>query len=366
MFDLAIYRDALGAWFEKVASDLDEGRFRYSTEGSLIPIEGNAAFFSTCFALKAAWNCGLHFKWPAERVKGGLEFLASNQREDGYFADPFLADVPVPTWKTYIAAILRLCEWPVPARIQRERNLRADTRQIASVLLEYGHKLRYPLPAGLTSPDKAVEYFHSLDWTTPWGCASHLSHEMFFLSVNNRMFRNVDDYESVVNAVCGCLATIQRDDGCWYEGDIPDNMKINGAMKVFSMLNWLDRPFPDSSALMRFALSQPFESDGCGFLNRLYVVWNASRGCDSTKYCHQINTLVADSVAHLQRFIRDDGGFSFFPDRAESSYFGCQVTCGLPESDMHGAVMFTWALAMCVDLAPELFQHRSGWKPMHT
>ena len=366
MFDLAIYRDSLGAWFEQVACDLDEGRFRYSTEGSLIPTEGDAAFFSTCFALKAAWNCGLRFEWPSEKVKGGLEFLASNQREDGYFADPFLEDVPVPTWKTYVAAILRLCEWPVPAGLQRERNLRADTRQIASVLLQYGHKPKYPLPAQLTSPDKAVRYFRSLDWTIPWGCASHLSHEMFFLSVNNSMFGNVDDYASVVDAVSDCLASIQRDDGCWYEGNVPENMKINGAMKVFSMLNWLNRPFPESSRLMKFALDQPFVSDGCGFLNRLYVVWNASRACDSAEYGDQIHELVADSVAHVQQFIRADGGFSFYPDCSESSYFGCQVTRGLPESDMHGAVMFTWALALCADLAPELFQNRSGWKPMHT
>lgn len=43
--------------------------------------------------------------------------------------------------------------------------------------------------------------------------------------------------------------------GCWFRGKPSNLIKINGAMKVWSGLHWLDRPSPDCHKLMDLACS---------------------------------------------------------------------------------------------------------------
>lgn len=42
-----------------------------------------------------------------------------------------------------------------------------------------------------------------------------------------------------------------------------------------------------------------------------------------------------------------DAAFSFYPTRAQRSYYGALISFGGRQSDMHGTVMFTWACACC-------------------
>ncbi len=365
--DLNGYRTRMGAWLNDMALNLPPGRFRYCSRGSRVPENGPRGAVASCFALKTAWTCDLASEWPAERLTGALDFLAGFQRPEGYFEDPWLLHPARAPWKVYANALLRRCAWPQNPRRLAGLNKIADTRQNASVLLQYDRLAPYPLPARLTAPELAERYFNSLNWQQPWGSGSHLSHEIFFLAANARMGVVGVDYPEIAKTVLTLLQGIRHpEDGCWYVGKIPDAMKINGAMKIFSLLNWLDEPWPDCSALLPFALKQPFIDDGCGFLNRLYVVWNACRGGDAAAYREPIRKLVQDALTHLKHFERADGGFSFLAAGAERKYFGCEVSAGDPVGDMHGAVMLTWALALCSELAPELVTGAEHWHPMRT
>ena len=45
------------------------------------------------------------------------------------------------------------------------------------------------------------------------------------------------------------------------------------------------------------------------------------------------------------------GGFSFYPGRANTTYYGARISRGLPEPDIHGTMLFTWGVSI---LAPML------------
>lgn len=138
--------------------------------------------------------------------------------------------------------------------------------------------------------------------------------------------------------------------GTWYKGNPPDHIKINGAIKVFSGLQWLDYPYPDTHVLLDFALKQPFEPDGCNFLNRLFVVHQAKRGLEKDYRVQEIKKLARKALKKIMEFHQTDGGFSFFKNRAQTNYYHARVSKGLPVSDLHGTTMFVWTIALCLEL----------------
>ena len=49
----------------------------------------------------------------------------------------------------------------------------------------------------------------------------------------------------------------------------------------------------------------------------------------------------------------DNGGFSYFPSRSQSHYYGVEVTQGLNIPDIHGTILITWALVLIYDFLEE-------------
>jgi len=174
---------------------------------------------------------------------------------------------------------------------------------------------------------------------------------MFFLSVNRRVFHRSDNYEVLVEEILALLAHLRDPHtGTWFRGNPSLRLKLNGAMKVLTGLHWLDRPNLQGNSLLDFALSQPFEEDGCGFLNRLYVVHEAAKMSPSGYRAGEIRDLAWKALRAALRFQRSDGGFSFYESHSQTSYYGALVSKGLPVSDLHGCAMITWAIGLCVDM----------------
>ncbi len=127
-------------------------------------------------------------------------------------------------------------------------------------------------------------------------------------------------------------------------------MKVNGAMKGLSGLHWLDRPYPDCRDLMDLALQQPFEIDGCGFVNRLFVVHEAKKGVPAGYRNQEIHDLALTALESIAQFRRSDGGFSFNMSGAQTYYYGARVSEGDLIGDLHGAAMMTWGIALTLAL----------------
>ncbi len=280
--DMESLRANIADWLEQMAEVLEPGRFRFCSRGSLVPTQGQQAQFATCFAMKIAWQIGIWESWPTERKRGCIAFVKSFQNPDGWFIDQWLFRQAKPGLKERAGAYLQRILGGNPPQEKDARdliNIRAETRQSASTLLMVGDMPTYQLPLECSSTEEVERFIFSFDWSRPWAAGSHLSHLLFMLSVNEKFFDKTFVNAPLIDAAMACLAKLRDPgSGCWCQGNPDPVERINGAMKVFSGLQWLDRPYPDCRRLLDYSLDRPFQDDGCGFLNRLLVVFHARQG----------------------------------------------------------------------------------------
>jgi hypothetical protein len=349
-FNLNGLRESIALWLEEMAKDLEPGRFRFCSQGNLVPVTGRAAQVSTCFAMKTAWQIGVWKGWPEERKRGCIEFVSSFQRKDGSFYDPWLFRNARLSWRNYASAILGRTSWDSLWR-RKEWNLRAETRQSASTLLMVGSQPVRKLSCDAVTIDQIKNYISTFDWTIPWSAGSNTAHLMFMLFVNRTCFSEPENYNLLIEVILEELEKYyDSDTGTWFSGSPPDNIKINGAMKILAGFQWIDKIHPDSSKLLHFALSQEIKFDGCGFLNRLFVVHQARKGIIKKDFSAEVQSLGQKVFSEIKKFQKPDGAFSFYPDKSQVSYYYAKVTKGLPVSDLHGTVMLSWAVAIALDL----------------
>lgn len=343
-------REQIGNWLEEMACNVQKGRFRFCSKGSQVPTEGHSAQMATCFAMKIAWQTGIWEEWSESRRQACIDFVLSFQRDDGFFFDPWLERSSKLTWK-HIAAVL-IGRAPMSKFLDRKtRNLRAETRQSASSLLMVGSKPARPLPCEVASVEDIDSYISSFDWRFPWSAGSHLSHLMLILEVNRGIFGKDDNYDLLVDCMLEKLNEYyDTESGTWGIGNIPANIRINGAMKILSGLQWIDRRYPDITRLLDFALAQPFQYDGCGFLNQLFVVQQSRLGAPPGYRQIDMAALGERILYEVTKFKKPDGAFSFYTNRSQTSYYFARVSKGFPVSDLHGTVMLTWAIAIALDL----------------
>lgn len=355
MIDLETLRFNIARWLEEMAAGLEAGRFRFCAQGSLVPTTGTEGQVSTCFATKIAWQTGIWDRWPEDRKKACVAFIKSFQRADGTFFDPWLARQTKQPLKDRILLFMSsLSRAPSSQTVDDPHimNIRAETRQSASTLLMVGDTPAYPLPMECGTLDQIKQYIHSFDWSRPWSAGSHFSHLLFMLSTNQKHFNSHRDLTGSIDTALECLAFLRDpESGCWFTGTPAPSEALNGAMKVFSGLQWLDRPYPDCRSLLDFSLAQPFQEDGCGFLNQLFVVYHARKGAPAGYRFEEIQALGEKALKKISSFVRDDGAFSFFPNGAQTHYYGASVSTGNLVSDLHGTTMMTWAIALATALA---------------
>jgi len=349
--DINSIRASVAGWLEAMTRDVEPGRFRFCGKGSLVPLTGKAALFTTCFAVKIAWQAGLWDEWSKQQQMACLEFIRSFQEKDGYFRDQWLLDKCRLSRKDYLSVIIGRTSLQ-DLRLRQEQVLRAETRQAVSTLLMIGEQALHPMPCEITTPDGARRFVDALGWKNPWSAGSHVSHQLFMLTVNNKFHQKAEDnYNLIIDSLLEALNHYYHvETGTWYSGNPSNVVKINGAMKVLSGLQWLQRPYPDTTSLINFALKQPFEQDGCGFLNRLFVVWQARKGVPEGYRQQDIAMLAHRVLDMVQGFKQKDGAFSFYQGHSQTSYLGARISRGLPVSDLHGTVMLTWAIAIALDL----------------
>jgi hypothetical protein len=341
---------AIAQWLDDMSEGLKPGRFRFCKQGSFVPERGLAGMVSTVFAMKIAWQIGIWEGWPKDRQHACIDFIRSFQRQDGRFVDPWLYGQLGMNPKDYVRYVLGRFD-PRSLEHKREKNIDAETRQTTASLLMVGAWPDHPLPVSVHSPGDGERFILSFDWSLPWHAASHLSHQMMFLAINKEYFGIEQSYDCLINEILRGLEDI-RDPatGTWFVGDTSNSDKLNGAMKIFSGLQWLKRPYPDCSGLLDFALQQPIRMDGCHFLNCLFVIYNCRTGVPQNFRQHEIIEFAFKALDEIDKFRKNDGGFSFYQDRSQMSYLGVAASKGLSVSDMHGTVMLSWALALIADL----------------
>jgi len=359
--DIERIRLGVRSWLEARAEGQEEGRFSFCSEGSRVPATGHAALFATCFAMKIAWQIGAWAGWAESRRNAAITFVRSFQEPDGVFRDPWLAANSKPGPVRLLKAMLH--SGGLSSELDRQpRNERAETRQAASTLRMVGEVFAHRLPLPVRHAGEVSAYAESLGWENPWAAGSHLSHLVALATMNREVFGAREEEAAIERAVLAVLED-RRDQrtATWGKGNVPEDLRVNGAMKVLTALEWMQPVDMNHTALLRFALGRPFCADGCGFLNRLYVVqqaWKRVPEAARDEIRGQVVALARSALDRANRFTNADGGFSFYKGRAQHEYYGARISAGRSVSDLHGTMLMTWAVAIALDLLGGV----EGWR----
>lgn len=316
------------------------GCYRFCSSGNTLMPTTNSGLDISALALKIIYMSGTLDRIPQEYLNQWIQFIQSFQKEEisygflkhkklrGFFIDPqFLSYVDKNGFDI--------------------KTRRAVTRQSCAALMCAGHYPKLPIGSIPDTKKQIHKYLSQLDWRDPWGAGSHASHLVFFLKLNHDYFHLHNHYENLMNYTFEWLNSIQdTDTKLWYAGNPSLEQLINGAMKVLTAYAVVDRPVEYPDHLIDFCLTaaDKNKNDGCHNTDILYVLHYCSRFSyhrrkDIENFCRQ-------RIEIIKQFRKPDGGFSFFPNSSQTSIYGVPVSKGHPVSDIHGTVLFLWALAM--------------------
>lgn len=361
-------REDVTAWLDRLQEGLPLGRFAFCESGNLVPTTGDRAYMPSIFSLKIAWQIGLWNRWPQALQDASAKFIYDAQSKDGYFIDPWLREQTRPNWRDWAKIALRrntlqavrsyYADWD-------QRNIRAETRQNISTLLMVNELPKYPPPLEVIEYEDTLEFLEKLDWSNPWGAGSHLSHQTMLTAVNEKMNSVAIKPKEIKRAIFEFLSKIyHEEDGAWYLGaNISNTMKINGAMKIFSGLQWVEHPFKEHRRLIDLVLSEPFYSDGCHFTNSLFVLHQILRIQGRGYRQDEIDERARRAARCLMLHKKENAGFSFLQNNAQRGYYTAKVSKGFDEADVHGTVMYVWACAIIIDILKDDYPDEASiWK----
>lgn len=225
---------------------------------------------------------------------------------------------------------------------RNDNQIRAETRQAISALKNYKITPKYKLEFMDRYNDiNAIETFLSgFDWRNPWSAGSHMSHLMFFLDFCEKHEMNEWIKEQY-------LPRLWRGNG-WYVGDnIDQSININGMMKVISGLVASKKTIPYSKEVLAYCIKFLGSHNACNIMDIIFCLYYCSQ------YCHdfdkEIQEVFIKQIEEIKKHWKDDG-FSFFRSASQKTYLNDNnITKGLNESDVHGTILFLWAISLIND-----------------
>jgi hypothetical protein len=342
--------DSIWQWLLSLRSNQHPGIFYFCRKGSILQPSPRTGLYTSCFALKICYQINRLDQVENHDLREWTEYIRSFQSGPGAKFKGLFED------KTILKRVDRRVGWFRKDIATR----RAETRQACAALLGAGVAPRWPV---LSVPNSIVEiekYLSKLPWyTNPWGAGSHVSHLVFFLKLNADFFNREMTFREALPIILRKLDSLQdKETGSWFLGKPTPQQIVNAAMKIITLYELLKKPFNYPERLIDFCLEVTGNEDACHIVNAIYVLYQCSR---LTSYRAQdILSFAEGKLDIIKKHYKTDGAFSFFADRAGTTYYGVRVSKGYSESDVHGTHLLVWALTMIGELIG--FNKELRWK----
>ena len=258
---------------------VDNGFYHYSLSGDIISSNkkwglGNAVFASRLYYMIDALN--------ETNTKQFISFIKSFQDEKGYIYDPVIQKRS--KIRRYYHSF-RYLDFP---NVFNEQTRRAETRQSFAALGSLGSRPHKPFLNIPYTHKKLKKYIDILNWDMPWGACSHISHLIFFIKINYRLFRvHQENADELIHFVLDYVNHKYRQaDGSWYPSstNIPKFQKINAAMKMMTAFQSAEiEDFDKKKELIDLCLSTVNEGHACNHFNVVCVLYHCSLRTDYKK-----------------------------------------------------------------------------------
>ncbi|MCP3924057.1 MAG: hypothetical protein GY714_15875 [Desulfobacterales bacterium] len=327
------------SFLNKLKDEKVEGRYKYSLSGDInIPIKWGLG--NTIFATKTYYMLN---RMELADNKKMISYIKLFQSKNTYISD---SGVQILSFPRRIYTAMRSLDLN---NIWGTQTKRAETRQSFAALSALGGKAEFPFRKIPYTKKGISQYIHSLNWSEPWGAASHFSHLIFFLNINDKIFNlNSDITNNLLEFAFKELETYRRSDGMWYKKGLvlPDFQKVNGGMKIMTAFANADNfTYDDPIKIIDLCFGAINSGDACNHLNVIYLLYNCTKKTD-----YRSDEIILYTKKRLELYKEhwwnDTGGFSFFPRNANKIYYGAYLSKGFAEPDVHGTHLFLWGIVL--------------------
>jgi hypothetical protein len=230
-----------------------------------------------------------------------------------------------------------------------KKAINAETKQAIATLYQVGHKNKSNLQTEFKEYGDLENYLNILDWSRPWSAGAQYSSFCVYTITQDLGFR-----ENLIEYI---RDKSDKETGSYFT-KTPQSTReiINGAMKVITGLDWLNHEIHYPKELIDFCIDNEPHLEGCDIVDYVYTLYKCSQQVDYRK--KEINLIfnkILNSLFELYYF--KEGGFSYFPKKSQSHYYGLKITESKDTPDIHGTLLCLWALNMILDnleiLSPE-------------
>ena len=353
------------AFLERLRDPEREGRYSPVVQGAT-PAGDRVALGFSCFALKIHHTLGRWEGLGPARQAAWLDFIRSFQvagdptqpTSRDAFWDPAVMDDLLAQERRPLARLRRL--WKREALSAVQRTIIAETKQAIASLAEVGAAPARPYLAFPQTPEGVRQWLERLPWRLPWGAGAQSCQLAAFLRTQAPAVLPAARVEGLLAAATAFLDSIvDPQSGAYFRGQAaPERGQlINGAMKVLTALDWLEAPIHHPRRLIDTCLRDLPAPEGCHLVDIVYVLYRCLRQTDHRR--DEAQTFSLALLEMIRRHHNPDGGFSYYIGRSQVNYYGVDIARGLAESDIHGAILLVWALAMLLEI---LEQPRPGWR----
>jgi hypothetical protein len=362
----------------KVIPDFIHSLSQPSKPGKFIPcvkgvtkIGKEASLGFSCLALKLYYILGLWEKTEKSQKNNWVDYINNFQRPsiglggqvfDNAFIDPVLIYnaydyFHYPRQFLYHGSILIKDIKSLGSSKYFRQNLtnpikviNAETKQAISTLMEIGAISNAPFMSFPQTREQLTSELTMLNWREPWAAGGQAAAFALFTATQplETLSKNIliETFNTFFESI------IDSESGTYFQGDTPGyGQAVNGAMKVLTALDWLQIPIHSPLQLIDTCLSQLPSPEGCHLVDTVYVLYRCHLCTDyrKTEVAAYLRTIMNMIKSHYN----SDGGFSYYINRSQTNYYNIRISRGLPESDLHGTLLLTWAIAMILEIIEE-------------
>lgn len=306
----------------------------------------------SCYALKSYYILNQGHLDESNKIFWA-EHINSYQSDDGQFIDPMyvyhMRNIGFQAKSKDLAKnILNIFGKEYVNRKETHINsIRAESKQAISSLYQINNKNSLPynnFPQNISDLEK---YLKNLNWKKPWSAGAQFAAICVFTKTQ---ISDLNHYEEYINFFSEFISKITNEDtGGFYEGNISGSEElINGAMKVITGFEWIDLKLTYPEKLIDYCLNSNPTQEGCNVVDTIYVLWHCSKQTNYKK--SEISNFLIGLLDIIKLHHFKSGGFSYYLNKSQIYYYGLQISKGLNTPDLHGTVLFLWALSMINDV----------------
>lgn len=341
LYDL---KDEVKTFLSHQKNSIKKGYYHYSYCGDIYDESIHWNIGSSVFALKLYYLLGME---KNQDVTDAINYIKSFKNEDKIY-DQFIFK------KGFIRNFLGSLKNKNFTNLLNHQYVSAETRQSLSALMLYSelpNNLKLDIP---NSKEEIERYLSLLNWSEPWGAGSHFSHLMFFYRVAKETGQiSLKQFDTCTNIAIEWINNIYHiDTGGWYKEDQTNRYIVNGAMKILTGLIAVDKVYiPAPEALIDTCLKATNDLDACDNFNIILVLNYASKQLQRNYRQKEIENFALNRLEkYKEHYKKEQGGFSFFLNSANTRYYGAKITKGYNESDIHGTVLFMWGISIIIQI----------------